>query len=153
MISLVWLSAVAVFLLCNVAAEDAWTLTAPLKMPGELRVANEGLTNDGTHMYLNSKDLIFKCEIDSAGKQLKVVKQEKLIPDRLRSEGYNHVGDIDYNNGVIYAGLERSSTSPGILASYDATSLQMLNYTVTEQQGMPWVAVMSMARSFTAPLE
>lgn len=141
MISLVWLSAVAVFLLCNVAAEDAWTLTAPLKMPGELRVANEGLTNDGTHMYLNSKDLIFKCEIDSAGKQLKVVKQEKLIPDRLRSEGYNHVGDIDYNNGVIYAGLEWSSTSPGILASYDATSLQMLNYTVTEQQGMPWVAV------------
>ena len=120
---------------------ESWSLTDGITMPGELRVANEGLTNDGTNIYMNSKSLIFKCELDSEGKQLKVVKEEKLITDDLHKQGYNHVGDIDFHSGYIYAGLEWSSTSPGILAVYDSTTLKMLKYAVTDQEGMPWVAV------------
>ena len=130
-----------VVLLAFLTLVRSWSPADMLGMPGELRFANEGLTNDGEHMYLNSKGTLWKCSIDFGTKELQIVKKNTdFIPKELRDQGYNHVGDIDYYNGVIYAGVEWSSTSPGVLAAYDAQSLEMLNYTVTAQEGMPWVA-------------
>jgi hypothetical protein len=119
----------------------SWKLQDPIKMPGELRLASEGLTHDKDgYIYLNSKRELWKCELGS-NKELAIVsKNTAIIPKELQEKGYNHVGDIDLADGIIYAGFEWSASSPGVLASINSTTLEVINYKVTDQEGMPWVA-------------
>jgi hypothetical protein len=126
---------------------DSWKEAGAIAMPGKLRVANEGLAaDDEGYIYLNSKNTLFKCRLEekkhSKDGTLSIVNEnDKLIPGDLKDLGYNHVGDIDEKNGVIYIGIEYSTSSKGVLAAVNSTSLEVMHYRITEQGGMPWVAV------------
>ena len=120
-----------------------WQLTtSSIGMPGLLRESNEGLTHDKDgFIYLNSKGTLFKCALQSNNELKIVAKNTQLIPRELQEKGYNHVGDIDEADGIIYIGIEYSTTSPGVLASVNSTTLEVMNWTITDQGGAPWVAV------------
>ena len=53
--------------------------------------------------------------------------------------GYNHIGDIDIVDGIIYGGLEGGST--GALAKWRTDDLSMITFTITNMPDMPWVAI------------
>jgi hypothetical protein len=53
---------------------------------------------------------------------------------------YNHIGDIDVLDGIIYGGMEAKNGN-GILAMWNTSDLTMIRYRVTEQKDMPWVAL------------
>ncbi len=64
------------------------------------------------------------------------------IPEELShsTNNYNHIGDIDVLDGIIYGGLEGREGN-GILAAWHASNLTFIRHTVTQQRDMPWVAV------------
>jgi hypothetical protein len=100
------------------------------------RLISEGLTHDDTHWFLNSKKVLYK-----ASKTMeKEIENKHAIPEELSKEGYGHIGDIDYYDGIIYGGIEISKSAPGVIASWNSTDLSLIKYQVQEQNGMPWVA-------------
>eukprot|EP01034_Spumella_vulgaris_P023586 gene23586-29815_t len=91
-------------------------------MPGELRVVNEGLAHASP----------IKIE----------VANHQGIPVDLHALGYNHIGDIDVLDGVIYGSLESGSKEDGsYLISWNATDLTLIRYVHNTMWGMPWVAI------------
>lgn len=72
------------------------------------------------------------------------------IPDTLLAQGLNHIGDIDYNDGIIYASLDTSSGyGNGHVALYNASDLSYtgISYELVGAPSNPhhdvasWVAV------------
>ena len=115
----------------------AWTRVADERMPGELRVANEGLSHDDNYWYLTNKHFIYQVD----KQPMKIIQSNHYaIPSELTEQGYDHIGDIEVNNGVLYGGVEGGPT--GIIGCWNTTTLEMINYIkITEQKGMPWVTV------------
>jgi hypothetical protein len=62
------------------------------------------------------------------------------IPEDLLKMTYNHIGDIDVLDGIIYGGMEAKDGN-GILATWNTSDLQLIRYRITEQKDMPWVAI------------
>ena len=132
------------------AADPAneWELAPKrLRLPGALRIVSEGLAHDDEFWYLNSKHVLFKTKlIPSDSKkdpEMEIISSnKKLIPDELKDQGYNHVGDIDVDKdrGIIFGGFEWSASSPGVIACWNSTTLDFISYSNTDQKGMPWVA-------------
>jgi hypothetical protein len=60
------------------------------------------------------------------------------IPDELTKLRYNHIGDIDHDQGIVYGGMETSGDDAGILGAWNATDLSIIKYVYTEQKGLPW---------------
>ncbi len=118
--------------LCWVQVEEEIVLNK------ELRVVNEGLSTDGDSWFLTNQHVLYR------GTQTNPVAIElqnaKAIPLELKERRYDHIGDISVFGGVIYGGLESSSVDTGILAAWDATTLELLRYQETSQSGMPWLA-------------
>jgi hypothetical protein len=69
------------------------------------------------------------------------------IPDELAAAGGDHIGDIDYAGGRIYAPIEDSEAyQHPVIALYDATSLEYTGESHELPQnlhhdGVPWVAL------------
>lgn len=63
------------------------------------------------------------------------------IPPELQELSYNHIGDIDVMDGLIYGGLEDRNDGNGVLAAWDVENLTIVRYRITEQRDFPWVAV------------
>lgn len=72
------------------------------------------------------------------------------IPANLLAQGLNHIGDIDYHNGVIYASLDTTrGYTDGHVALYNASNLSYtgISYALTGAPNNPhkdiasWVAV------------
>eukprot|EP00599_Poterioochromonas_sp_BG-1_P003664 CAMPEP_0173148778 /NCGR_PEP_ID=MMETSP1105-20130129/9930_1 /TAXON_ID=2985 /ORGANISM="Ochromonas sp., Strain BG-1" /LENGTH=196 /DNA_ID=CAMNT_0014063513 /DNA_START=207 /DNA_END=797 /DNA_ORIENTATION=+ len=70
-----------------------------------------------------------------------VASNHHAIPEELGKQRYNHIGDIDVFEGVIYGGLESSEVSEGIIAAWNTSDLSLIKYKLTSQHKMPWVAV------------
>lgn len=62
------------------------------------------------------------------------------IPEELIHASYNHIGDIDVYDGIIYGGIEAKNGNAA-LAKWHSSNLTLISYTITEQKGLPWVAV------------
>ncbi|KJE94705.1 hypothetical protein CAOG_05307 [Capsaspora owczarzaki ATCC 30864] len=58
--------------------------------------------------------------------------------------GYNHIGDIDIYNGVLYAPIEEDSYTRPAIVTYDPMTLEYTGLVQTTQKHMPWVAVSSL---------
>lgn len=65
------------------------------------------------------------------------------VPLELHELSYNHIGDIDVYNNVIYGGIEADHGN-GVIAAWNASDLSFMRYRITEQSDMPWVAVDSL---------
>lgn len=55
--------------------------------------------------------------------------------------GYDHIGDIDVDipQGLLYGGMEGGPS--GVLGIWNTTDLSFIRYEMTDQKGMPWVAL------------
>ena len=124
-------------LLQGLAAGNCWQKVRDERMPGELRFANEGLSHDDTYWYLTNKHFIYQVNQTP----MTIAKSNhKAIPEELTQQGYDHIGDIEVMNGIIYGGIEGGPT--GILARWNTSTLEIIDYkTITEQNGVPWVTV------------
>lgn len=65
-----------------------------------------------------------------------------VIPADLASRSYDHVGDIDIADGVLWAPIERPSRAGGqVIARYDAETLAYVGSEEVDQYHAAWVAV------------
>ena len=138
--------AVTVLLVGSISAKDVapdeqngWKrVDKNIPLPGVWgRTISEGLTHDDVHWYLNSKKVLYKATKNNLEK---VAENKHAIPSELADQKYGHIGDIDCFDGVLYGGIEISKSEPGVIASWNASDLTLLQFQVTGQNGMPWVA-------------
>ncbi|MDG0813356.1 DUF6923 family protein [Cohnella rhizosphaerae] len=104
----------------------------------------QGVTSDGSSWIFNSNYGLLKTSLDGTT----VIKRNTFaIPAAISLQGGDHIGDISYYNGLIYAPIEDSdSYSHPYIALYNASTLE---YTGISYQlplslhpgGVPWVAV------------
>ena len=107
------------------------------RLPAELRVVNEGLTHDDTSWLLSNKHMLYRAHryyltIEASN--------HNAIPEELRDQGFNHIGDIDELDGLLYGGIE-SSDKRGALGVWNATDLSFVRYQLVDQMGVPWIAI------------
>jgi hypothetical protein len=103
---------------------------------------SQGVATDGSSWFFSWKLGLQKTDLDYATQTSNLLG----IPPTLSSLGDNHIGDIDYWNGTIYAPLEDGTKylHPHIVL-YDSASLTagaiypLSNTLLTD--GVPWVAV------------
>lgn len=71
-----------------------------------------------------------------------ILENKLPISYDLYKEGYDHIGDIDVEGGVVYAPLEDKDYSKPLVVLYDADTLKLIG-TIgpLEQRHMPWCAV------------
>lgn len=117
----------------------------------------QGVTTDGTRWYFSGTHSL---EIaDDAFNTIKIDKNaiasQLQIPSSLSRVGLNHIGDIDYANGLLYISLDSSNRDPvtgnkysnPVFAIYDANTLTFTGqaYALNPPHGVhdiaSWVAV------------
>lgn len=105
-------------------------------------VRSQGVATDGASWYFSWQRGIQRTDLDYATQ----TDRTPAIPPALQLLGDNHIGDLDYWNGTIYAAIEDGPEylHPHIVL-YDAASLTAgqtypLSTTLLTQ-GVPWVAV------------
>lgn len=104
-------------------------------------IRSQGVTTDGTYWYFS-----WTLGLDKADQQLHdVMKNNLAIPPVLALQGSNHIGDIDYWNGKLYAPIEDGSAykNPNLVLFDDELNAGQVfplpNNLLTK--GVPWVAV------------
>ena len=119
---------------------------------------SQGMTTDGVNDYfswqfgLEKTDLDYNELLRNSSISLTTGQVTSGIPASLSAQGYDHIGDIDVANGIIYASLDNSQTRPlsysqPAIALYDANTLQYTGkfYTLNPPDGThdiaSWVAV------------
>ncbi|WP_052676081.1 DUF6923 family protein [Paenibacillus sp. IHBB 10380] len=104
----------------------------------------QGVTTDGSSWIFSSPYGLLRTALD--GKTVKA-RNALAIPSEISALGGDHIGDISYYNGKIYAPIEDGKHyEHPYIALYDANTLQ---YTGTSYAlplslhigGVPWVAV------------
>ena len=156
------LAASAAALLANPFAADAadttWTQVGAnvFTLPDGI-YRSQGMTTDGTSDYfswqfgLEKTDLNYNETARNSSVSLTTGQVASGIPTSLSSLGYDHIGDIDVANGIVYASLDNSQTTPSYsqpaIALYNANTLQYTGtfFTLSPPDGThdiaSWVAV------------
>lgn len=122
--------------------KDEWKkVDKEIKMPLPLlRTLNEGIANDGKNWFFSQQHFLVSTSEDPL--EIVLGPNYDATPKELKDKGYNHIGDIDITGEVIYGGIEpKDKKNPGVLAKWSTKDLSLISYTVTNQDGMPWVAV------------
>ena len=115
----------------------SWTRTNDLRIPGELRVANEGLSHDDTYWYMTNQHFIYQV---NQNPMTIAMSNHHAISDELIDLGYHHIGDIEVMDGVLYGGIEGGEK--GVLAKWNTSTLDIISYKfIDEQSDVPWVTV------------
>lgn len=82
---------------CAALLSLAWQRTSKdIRLPGELRVVNEGLSHDDKYWYLSNQHFLYKTEINP---MVIVASNHHAIPEELGKQRYDHIGDIDVFEG------------------------------------------------------
>jgi hypothetical protein len=122
---------------------EAWQETTTDSFPLlEGLTRSQGVATDGTYWYF-----AWRLGLDKADAQYMTVASNNLaIPGDLALGGVNHIGDVDFYNGLIYASEEQdpAQLQPHIV-TYDPNTLSSvteyaLDDTV-QTEGAPWVTV------------
>lgn len=131
------LRALITVFIASFIAVNAWEKVRDLRLPGELRIVNEGIAHDDAHWYFSNQHFLYQTTVNPIA-----IEQANhgAIPDELLKLTYNHIGDIDVLDGIIYGGLEAKNGN-GALAMWNTSNLQMIKYKITEDPDMPWVAI------------
>ena len=152
-----WLPRILALLVAPLCLLTAWITDLTAEPPAEtypaVRSENfglfeaipryQGVTTDGESWYYSWNFGLQKTDINNCLQ----VSQFIAIPPRFLLQGSNHIGDISYYDGKIYAALEDGSDylRPYILI-YDADTLKWTGvyYEMPYDlhiDGVPWVAV------------
>lgn len=112
--------------LAPVVVSAEWVRTdKDSRLPLELRLANEGLAHYGDKWYISNAHALYETTVDL----LTITnKNYHAIPEGLAARSYNHIGDIDVLDGIIYGGLEDRKDGNGIMMSWNSSTLQMIRY-------------------------
>ena len=140
-------------------AADSWQVvgTNVFGLPNGF-YRSQGMTTDGVNDYfswqfgLEKTDLNYNELLRNSSISLTTGQITSGIPASLSAQGYDHIGDIDTANGLIYASLDDSQTKPlsysqPAIALYDANTLQYTGifFTLNPPDGThdiaSWVAV------------
>eukprot|EP01006_Ploeotia_vitrea_P016304 TRINITY_DN468_c0_g1_i1.p1 TRINITY_DN468_c0_g1~~TRINITY_DN468_c0_g1_i1.p1 ORF type:complete len:270 (-),score=15.01 TRINITY_DN468_c0_g1_i1:114-923(-) len=104
----------------------------------------EGLTCSDTTMYLTGAQFLMSTSASTLANWTLYTKDFKAnynpLPAELILGGYDHIGDIDYHNGNLFAPIENKNFKEPLLAVYGAASLELVTFAPTNQSHMPWVA-------------
>jgi len=93
----------------------------------------------GTNVPLPDTDLLVRTD-----EHFKIlVENRPAIPEQWRSQGYDHIGDIDVVGNIIYAPFEQPDYTKGYQATarYDVSTLRFLGAVVLPQHQNSFVAV------------
>ncbi|MDB5999334.1 MAG: sorting protein [Rhizobacter sp.] len=118
---------------------------------------SQGMTTDGTNVYfswqfgLEKTDAHYNEIARNSSLSLSTGTITSGIDPSLSAQGFDHIGDIDYANGIIYASLDNSQTNPSYsqpaVALYDANTLKYTgqSFTLSGPDGThdiaSWIAV------------
>jgi hypothetical protein len=132
----IWCFVVTLFVVSAQGTEGSWKkIRDDIRMPLELRVVNEGLAHDDKSWFMSNQHFLYRASLWPMEIE---VANHHAIPDELTKLRYNHIGDIDHDQGIVYGGMETSDDNPGILGAWNATDLSIIKYVYTEQNGLPW---------------
>ncbi|MGC0417015.1 DUF6923 family protein [Embleya sp. AB8] len=104
---------------------------------------SQGVATDGQNWFFSWQNGLQRTTLDGS----KIVDRPFAIPKQIADLGGNHIGDIDYYNGKIYAPIEDGSAyQHPFIALFDAKTLEFTGtaYALPQNlhtQGVPWVAV------------
>jgi len=122
----------------NTNHSDIWYQTGMDYIDGDY---SQGVATDGKYWYFTHKEKIYKTTSDYNV----VAINEFAIPQFLLDQGYEHIGDIDYYEGKIYAPMEDVDRVSPLLCIYDTTNLTFSGeYYPLNGDGQthgPWIAV------------
>jgi hypothetical protein len=134
---------VALLVLGAATASPAFTLRSEQQLPfafnqGVARV-DGGWIFSGTDSPIPGSDVLERTD-----DELNVVTVQPLpIPVAYRNQGYDHVGDIDVEGGVLYVSFEQPDYSLGqqVTAWYDPTTLAFIDAVELPQHENSFVTV------------
>lgn len=136
-LSLGWIT--ILFLSNNpIAAQNNWFEKAKDGVDGRF---SQGVATDGVFWYFSSRGGLYKTD---ANFNMLIEKDgtQNPIPGFLQDQGYNHIGDIAYFVGKLYAPIEDVSYVKPIIGIYDADSLNFTgDFVQVPQSHFPWIAV------------
>ncbi|MFI1379198.1 DUF6923 family protein [Embleya sp. NPDC020886] len=104
---------------------------------------SQGVATDGQSWFFSWQNGLQRTTLDGS----RIVDKPFAIPKRIADLGGNHIGDIDYHDGRIYAPIEDGSGyRHPFIALFDARTLEFTGtaYELPQPlhtQGVPWVAV------------
>jgi hypothetical protein len=124
---------------------EAWTAATATATDtfsyGDAIVRGQGLTTDGTSWFFSGTTGLEKTSATFAS----TTKNAFAIPLLLVAQGSDHIGDIDFWNGKIYAPVEDKSYASPKVVLYDPSSLGAGTVFDIPQnlqtKGVPWIAV------------
>jgi len=99
---------------------------------------SQGVAHDSEHWYFSGAKYLGKTN-----RAFQVTLENKdPIPKEMVREGYNHIGDIDVFEGMVYAPVENVYYANAAFMLYYAENLTYTGICVkTEQSHMPWCAI------------
>lgn len=122
-------------------SSSTWTEVASITIPNTFfGMSGQGVGSEGQYIYWSGKDILKQSTV---GPDINITVTNSVfpaIPERMKQLGYDHIGDIDVFNGIIYAPIEEPNYTHPAIAWY-STELKFMNYVATHQSHMPWVAV------------
>lgn len=100
---------------------------------------SQGVATDGQSWFFSWQNGLQRTRLDGS----KIVDKPFAIPKSIADLGGNHIGDIDYHDGKIYAPIEDGD---GYRHPFDAQTLAFTGtaYELPQHlhtKGVPWVAV------------
>jgi hypothetical protein len=133
-----------VLMMCTaVGAAAEWKVTGSSSMSKKYMkpLIYEGLSNNGEHFIMNSKNNIF---LINSTDYSPIMSTLNAIPADLRDQGYDHLGDCQFYDGLLYFAVEEPSfTRPSIFV-YDVNDDEFVfkkHMPQPMQSHMPWVAI------------
>jgi hypothetical protein len=121
---------------------EAWTtIGADAFSSGDSIVRGQGIATDGTSWFFSGTTGLEKTDASFAS----ATKNVLAIPIPLAIAGSDHIGDIDYWSGTIYAPVEDKGYKAPKVVLYDPSSLGAGTVFDVPQSlqtgGVPWIAV------------
>lgn len=124
---------------------EAWTAataaTTDTFSYGDAIVRGQGVATDGTSWFFSGTTGLEKTSATFASTK----KNALAIPLLLAAQGSDHIGDIDFWNGTIYAPVEDKTYAAPKVVLYDPSSLGSGTVFDIPQslqtKGVPWIAV------------
>jgi hypothetical protein len=110
---------------------------------------SQGVATDGAQWFFSWQYGLERSTLDGGTleRNFSIIPPRSGIPDDIALRGGDHIGDIDYDAGKIYAPIEDSAAyRRPVIAVYDAASLRDTGTayflsTNDLSQGVPWVAI------------